>query len=83
AGLLAEHPPLATTPRQAVGYAEIIAHLAGELSLAEAVERIKINTRQFAKAQRTWSKRFRAARWLEVAADESPDSVADRIFEEL
>ena len=83
AGLLAEDPPMATTPRQAVGYAEIIAHLAGELSLAEAVERIKINTRQFAKAQRTWSKRFRSTRWLDVAADESADSVADRIVAEL
>jgi len=82
-GLLDEDPPMATTPRQAVGYAEIIAHLSGELSLAEAVERIKINTRQFAKAQRTWSKRFRATRWIDLGAEESPDAVADRIVAEL
>jgi tRNA dimethylallyltransferase len=77
--LLAEDRPLSTTARQALGYAEIIAHLEGELSLAQAVENIKINTRQFAKAQRTWFKRFRETEWIDLG----PDDTASRIAEQL
>lgn len=38
----------------AVGYREMAAHLAGELTLEEAVERICQATRRYAKRQRTW-----------------------------
>lgn len=78
--LLAEPTPLSTTARQAVGYAEIIEHLTGDLPLADAVEKIKINTRKLAKSQRTWFKRFRDVRWIEVAADDTAEGVADRIL---
>lgn len=37
-----------------LGYAEILSHLAGDCSLAEAEQEIIKNTRQFAKRQRTW-----------------------------
>ena len=37
-----------------VGYAEALAHLDGRLSLAEAIERTTIRTRQYARRQRTW-----------------------------
>lgn len=39
---------------KAVGVREILAHLGGETTLAEAVDRAKRATRQFAKRQRTW-----------------------------
>ena len=42
--LLAEAKPLSTAARQALGYAEIIQHLEGRCTLADAVEMIKINT---------------------------------------
>jgi len=77
ASLLAEDPPLSTTARQALGYAEIIAHLSGEVALEEAVEAIKINTRQFSKAQRTWFRRFRDVRWIDVRPDDTAEGVAD------
>ena len=38
----------------AIGYREICAHLAGEITLAEAVSLIKRNTRHYAKRQLTW-----------------------------
>ena len=78
--LLAEPRPISTTARQAVGYAEIIQHLTGGLALADAIEKIKINTRKLSKAQRTWFKRFRDTRWFEVAADDHAETVADRIM---
>lgn len=43
----------------ALGYKQVIAHLAGRCSLDEAVEQIKIHTRRYAKQQRTWLRRFR------------------------
>jgi tRNA dimethylallyltransferase len=78
--LLAEPEPLSTAAGQALGYAEIIRHLGGELALADAVELIKINTRRFAKAQRTWFKRFREAEWIDLRPDASVPDVADELM---
>ena len=39
---------------QGIGYKEIIEYLDGKISLEEAVELIKKNTRHFAKRQLTW-----------------------------
>lgn len=47
-----------------VGYAELFDHLNGVLPLNEAVERIKINTRQYAKRQMTWFKKDTEFRWF-------------------
>ena len=47
---------------KAVGAAELAAHLAGELSLDEAVARAKAATRRYAKRQLTWI-RNRMAGW--------------------
>jgi len=77
--LMAEVPPLSTTSRQALGYAEIIRHLLGEVSLEEAVESIKINTRQFSKAQRTWYRRFPAVRWFDVGPADTADQLAEQV----
>ncbi len=42
---------------QGLGYKEIAAYLAGEISLSEAAETIKRDTRRFAKRQLTWFRR--------------------------
>ncbi len=42
------------TSMQAIGYKEIVSYLNGSLSLDEAVEELKINTRHYAKRQLTW-----------------------------
>ena len=58
---------------QTVGYRELFGHLIGDLSLEDAVEAIKINTRQYAKRQMTWFKKDEAVRWcapqLELAME--------------
>lgn len=69
--------------RQALGYPEMSEHVAGRLPLAEAIEKIKISTRRFAKSQRTWFKRFRETRWLDVGAEEPAESVAERVVAEV
>lgn len=52
------------TARQAAGYAEAIALLAGEIDRAEAVRRTQARTRQLAKRQLTWMRSFPHAVWL-------------------
>ena len=49
---------------QGLGYKEILAYLEGELSLKEAIYRLKRDTRHFAKRQITWFKREREIIWL-------------------
>ena len=49
---------------QTVGYKELFAHLNNECTLEEAVERIKINTRQYAKRQMTWFKKDKGFNWF-------------------
>jgi tRNA dimethylallyltransferase len=51
---------------QAIGYKEIIESLQGETSLNEAVNKIKKNTRNFAKRQMIWFRRFRNVAWFEA-----------------
>lgn len=81
--LLAEDRPLSRQARSAIGYAEIIDYLAGAISLDKAIEKIKINTRRFAKSQRTWFKAFRSINWLDVASTEGPEQVLERAIEML
>lgn len=42
---------------QGIGYKEIIAYLEGEISLEEAIDRVKQNSRHYAKRQLTWFRR--------------------------
>lgn len=44
---------------EALGYKQLFAHFAGRCSLEDAIEQIKIETRRFAKNQRTWMRRLR------------------------
>ena len=50
---------------QTVGYRELFGHLVGDLELEDAVEIIKINTRQYAKRQMTWFKKDEEVKWCE------------------
>ncbi|MCL1924744.1 MAG: tRNA (adenosine(37)-N6)-dimethylallyltransferase MiaA [Defluviitaleaceae bacterium] len=50
---------------QAIGYIEIIRHLEGQLSLEQAIDLIKQNTRKFAKRQLTWFKNKTEGIWTD------------------
>ena len=47
-----------------VGYKELFSYLNGQCSLAEAIEQIKIHTRQYAKRQMTWLRRDGEYEWI-------------------
>ncbi len=57
-----------TVAMQGLGYKEILAYLEGELSLEEAVYRVKRDTRHFAKRQLTWFRRERDVIWVDKQA---------------
>lgn len=48
-----------------VGYKEIFAFLDGKMTLEEAIEKIKTNTRRYAKRQLTWFQRDKAITWFQ------------------
>ena len=57
-----------STAGQAIGYKELLSHLAGECSLEEAVQTIKRRTRNYAKRQLSWIRRDGRARVLDMDA---------------
>ncbi len=59
---------------QGLGYKEIMDYLNGEISMEEAVYRIKRDTRHFAKRQITWFKREKNVIWLDRDAYENDDA---------
>lgn len=57
-----------------LGYRQLLAHLEGEMTLEEAVERIKFETHRFARQQNTWFRQDDPRiRWFDAAA---PDCLA-------
>jgi tRNA dimethylallyltransferase len=58
-----------------LGYKEIAGHLAGEISLEQAVEILKRNTRRFAKRQMTWFRRDERIRWLNPDRINVPETI--------
>ena len=62
--LLDEGLDAGCTAMQAIGYKEAALAVKGELSPAEAAERIKLNSRRYAKRQLTWFRRNEGAHWL-------------------
>ena len=54
---------------QGIGYKEVIEHLNGEISLDDAIAKIKLATRHYAKRQMTWFRRDERIFWLDASAD--------------
>ena len=77
-GLLARYRRLSHTAAEATGYRELIEHLRGELPLDEAVERIKIATRQLARRQMKWFRRFPGVTWPGVRPGRAKVPVAGK-----
>jgi len=86
-GLVGEVKSLLDSPKglskqakQALGYKEIIEYFDGRLSLSEAKELVKLNTRRFAKRQMTWFRSFQDIQWLEAKEHDEPKVITDKVF---
>ncbi|WP_110240846.1 tRNA (adenosine(37)-N6)-dimethylallyltransferase MiaA [Nocardioides gilvus] len=58
------------TASVAIGYREVVAHLAGELTLAEAKERTAAATRRFARKQDGWFRKDPRIVWVRFDAED-------------
>jgi tRNA dimethylallyltransferase len=63
-GLLERFGSLSKTASEATGYQEIIQQLEDKISLDDAIEQIKIATRQLARRQMKWFRRFPNVHWM-------------------
>jgi tRNA dimethylallyltransferase len=74
-GLLAEvrslYPNKDLNALRTVGYTELFDHIDGNISLENAVEAIKSNTRYYAKRQMTWFKKDKDFHWFSPDQDEA------------
>ena len=73
--LLSQYGPFSLTAAGATGYRELIEHLQGRISLEDAAEAIKIATRQLARKQMKWFRRFPNVKWLQ--GDRPADELVD------
>lgn len=67
---------------QTVGYSEIFEHLDGEISLESAIEKIKKNTRQYAKRQMTWFKKDKEINWADAKQRDEITGMAQKLVKE-
>ena len=74
-GLIERFGSLSSTAREATGYHELIEHWEGRMSFDEAAEQIKIATRQLARRQMKWFRRWSQVKWLD--GNRSPQELAD------
>ena len=75
--LLQTYGSLSHTAAEATGYRELIDHLQGKMSLDDATEQIKIATRQLARRQMKWFRRFPGVHWM--PGDQPVDVAANKV----
>ena len=57
------------TAMQGLGYKEVVEYLEGKLTKEEMIEKIKQETRRYAKRQLTWFRKNKETIWLDVGED--------------
>ena len=72
---LMEQGLLTGTAAQAIGYKELFPYLNGEGTLAEAAERIRRETRRYAKRQLTWFRHDARVQWIYYEENTPPEEI--------
>ena len=68
---------------QGLGYKELVPYVKGQITLEEASDLLKKNTRHFAKRQITWFKREKDTIWIDLEAYASPEDAATYMIQIL
>lgn len=76
--LRAEGIERGATAARAIGYAQALAHLRGEMTRAEAIAETQALTRRYARRQVSWFRRYAAARRLDVRTARA-DALVDEV----
>jgi tRNA dimethylallyltransferase len=69
------------TARRAIGYAQALAELRGELTRAEAIAQTQQLTRRYARRQVSWFKRYPGIHWLRYDASDLVDAAVALVDE--
>ncbi|WP_424980874.1 tRNA (adenosine(37)-N6)-dimethylallyltransferase MiaA [Microbacterium sp. S308A+] len=64
------------TARRAIGYAQALAQLNGDVTEAEAIARTQALTRRYARRQVSWFRRYAAVEWIDGGVTINPRSVS-------
>jgi tRNA dimethylallyltransferase len=67
----------AKTSKRAIGYAQALAQLDGELTQAEAIEQTKLLTSRYARRQMSWFRRDKRINWLDYQDARAKDNAID------
>ena len=67
------------TAMQGLGYKEIVDYLNGNCSINDAIEKIKLETRRYAKRQLTWFRSYNDATWIESGNLENIDIILNSL----
>lgn len=68
---------ISKTARQAIGYKELKPYFDGLCSLEEAVEKLKMETRRYAKRQLTWFRKREGINWIFIDGKNKNEIVAE------
>nr|WP_122011557.1 tRNA (adenosine(37)-N6)-dimethylallyltransferase MiaA [Maliibacterium massiliense] len=66
-----------STSMQGLGYRQLLDYIEGRCTLDTAVDRIKMETRRFAKRQLTWFRRQEGIHWLDMTCFADADAAAE------
>lgn len=69
-----------TTACQAIGYKELAPYFKGEKSLSECVEKLKQETRHYAKRQLTWFRKNENINWIYPDDYSNPEDLYNSVF---
>lgn len=73
--------PKNATSMQAIGYKEFTGVINGEMTVSEAVDKIKQESRKYAKRQLTWFRRNEGAMWIDTEDfGDDPKKIAEHIY---
>ena len=64
-----------STAGRAIGYAQVLAMLDGELTEDEALEQTITGTRRYVRRQRSWFNRDKRITWLDAAGDTTAEAL--------
>ena len=67
------------TAMQGLGYKEVMYYLNGNCSKEEMIEKIKQETRRYAKRQLTWFRSYKNAVWLDATKKDNADIIINSI----
>ena len=68
---------------QAIGYKEMAAALAGEMTMDQAVERIKQGSRRYAKRQWTWFRHDERVKWFDFSQFREAHELEEALLAEI